>query len=38
MARTVSVVEEMHHNAAMSKGPSVKPCADQLSGDKCVNE
>lgn len=21
-----------------SEGPSIKPCADQLSGDKCVNE
>lgn len=38
MARRVSVAEEMHCNAAMSEGPSVKPRADQLSGDKCVND
>lgn len=38
MARRVFVAEEMHCNAATSEGPSVKPRADQLSGDKCVND
>lgn len=38
MTCTVPVAEEMHHNSAVSGGPSVKPGLDQVSNDKCVND
>lgn len=38
MTCTDPVVEEVHHNSAVSKGPSVKPCLDQVSREKRVND
>lgn len=37
MTCTVPVVEEIHHNSAVSEGPSVKPCLVQVNRAKCVN-
>lgn len=37
MTCTVPVVEEIHHNSAVSEGPSVKPCLDQVNREKYVN-
>lgn len=38
MTCAVPVVEELHHNYAVSEGPSVKPCLDQVSREKHAND